>query len=124
MDWANVKWKFSDDTIQILPVQIVMFIDIERTIKLNNYDMSEIKCQTSSVGRYWAVVKSTKCKYPTTINESNIAKYYLMEDDIHMVSCLNIVGHANVIIDEDFDMIDDPLMSTGELECVITISDM
>ena len=76
------------------------------------------------VGRYWAVVKSTKCECLTTTNISNIAKYYLMEDDIHLISCLNIIGPAYVIHDRDYNMINDPCMSSGELKRVIHITNM
>ena len=124
MDWVNVKWQFSDDTTQILPARILMFIDIMMTNKLNNNDLSQAQRTTCPVGRYWAVVKSAKCECSTTKNDSNIAKYYLMEDDIHLISCLNIVGPAYVIHDRDYNMIEDPCMISGTLKRVIHIKNI
>ena len=124
MDWVNVKWLFSDDTTHILPARILMFIDIDMTIKLNNHDVSNTRRTTCPDGRYWAVVKSTKCECPTTMNNSNIAKYYLMEDDIHVISCSNIVGPAYVINDRDYNMINDPCMNSGELQRIVYITNM
>ena len=51
LDWVNVKWKFSDDTTHILPARILLFIDIESTIQMNNYNISESKRETCPVGK-------------------------------------------------------------------------
>ena len=47
-----------------------------------------------------------------------------MEDDIHVISCSNIVGPAYVINDRDYNMINDPCMNSGELIRIVYIHNM
>ena len=122
LDWVNVKWKFDDGSESIIPCKILLLIDVDKTQMLNKHDMATTKRDTCPTGQYWAVVKSAKYKCPTTTNYSRIATYYEMENDIHLISCLNIDSPAYVIYDRDYHMISDPLMTTGELKRIVSIS--
>ena len=67
-------------------------------------------------------MKSAKYICPTTTNYSKIATYYEMDNDIHLITCLTIDSPAHVTHDRDYHMISDPLMTTGELKRIISIS--
>ena len=122
LDWVHVKWSIGDDLQSIIPCKLLLFIDIDKTQQLNHHDINTTKRDTCPDGKYWAVVKSAKCKCAKTRSKSNIATYYEMENDLHLISCDNIESPAYVIYDRDYHMTSDPLQVTGELKRVISIS--
>ena len=122
IDWVNVKWTIDDTNELILPSRLLLMIDVEKTEILNDYKIPVEKRQHCPLGNYWAIVKSAKREDTSITNNTRLATYYEMEEDIHLISCMNIVDPAFVINNRDYDGHDDIINRTEELSSIIAIS--
>ena len=122
IDWVNVKWTIDDTNDLILPSRLILLIDVEKTEILNDYKISPEKRPHCPLGNYWAIVKSAKRENTSITNNTRLATYYEMEEDIHLISCMNIVDPVFVINNRDYDRDDDIINRTEELSSIIAIS--
>ena len=129
-DWVNIDWDESttldDDEDEIrksYPAQLLMFIDIHETLKINGQKWEHVKgCPHS---QYIAIVKSAKeSTLPDSErNDTKLATYFDLHDELYIIGIDNILSGAYVIYDRDYSAQTDPLLEHGKLSRIISITD-
>ena len=125
MDWVNVNWEYDDGSIQTLPAKILMFIDRDKSCKMNMTSINNIKHESPQC-HLWAVVRSSKVDSSFTLREKQfhkckLAKYFDLENEINIISCDSIHSPAYVLPDRDYSDNNDNVSNFGNIRRIIVI---